>query len=241
MLGRLPRAWRQAAPSRRDAHSSPRQEAHTPSWEEMDGRATGGESRPEALGASGAVGVSAARFGESAARASESASSFSEAAPAFRRVRLRARDIEFTLAYSARPGDSAPQFTVSYDHEGAYLMAGEPVALSLARLSGPEPQRSEADDARANVLFAEGEPQALNGARPVRDLSLHAADIAVDMLIGYSIEAVERRLVIRTLRRFNGDRRQTAFALGVSVEELMAKLRLFLFVDAAPPPNEGAR
>ena len=53
------------------------------------------------------------------------------------------------------------------------------------------------------------------------------------MLIGYSIEAVERRLVLRTLRRFNGDYRQTAFALGLSTQELSAKLLALLYADAS--------
>ncbi len=54
----------------------------------------------------------------------------------------------------------------------------------------------------------------------------------MDMLIGYSIEAVERRLVLRTLRRFNGDYRQTAFALGLSLENLSAKLLALLYPEA---------
>jgi hypothetical protein len=145
-----------------------------------------------------------------------------EMALLFRRVRLRALNYEITLAYRAELDDLAPQFLISYDKEGAYLSAGAPVALSLARM-GEE-----------RAFFAEGDSRALDSGKSAGDLALHTADIAVDMLIGYSIEAVERRLVIRTLRRFKGDFRQTAFALGVSVEELMAKLRLFLFADGAP-------
>ncbi|WP_024880382.1 MULTISPECIES: hypothetical protein [unclassified Methylosinus] len=164
----------------------------------------------------------------------------------YRRVRLRTLGAELTLVYIADFQGLAPQFLVRFDEDGPYLSVGDPVAFSLASKEEPigreSPRRprvlSDADSERNRILLIAGDEDAIDRAAAQAPQSrgqipLDTADIAVDMLIGYSIEAVERRLVLRTLRRFNGDYRQTAFALGLSTQELSAKLLALLYADAS--------
>lgn len=108
---------------------------------------------------------------------------------------------------------------------------GDPVAFSLESKGEPIGRDSPR---RPRIVVDAGDEDAIDlaAAQPPQShgqIPLDTADIAVDMLIAYSIEAVERRLVLRTLRRFNGDYRQTAFALGLSVEALSGKLLALLY------------
>lgn len=163
----------------------------------------------------------------------------------YRRVRLRALGAELTFVYAVDFQGLAPQFLVRFDEDGPYLSIGDPVAFSLASKGEPtgadrrKRPRIPTDGAeRSRLLLIAGEEEAIDraAARPAQQhgqIPLDTADIAVDMLIGYSIEAVERRLVLRTLRRFNGDYRQTAFALGLTTQELSAKLLALLNADAS--------
>ena len=164
----------------------------------------------------------------------------------YRRVRLRALGAELTLVYLADFQGLAPQFLVRFDEDGPYLSVGDPVAFSLAAKEEPigrdSPRRprvlTDADLDRNRILLIAGDEDAIDcaAAQPPQNhgqIPLDTADIAVDMLVGYSIEAVERRLVLRTLRSFNGDYRQTAFALGLSTQELSAKLLALLYADAS--------
>jgi hypothetical protein len=165
----------------------------------------------------------------------------------YRRVRLRALGAELTLVYAVDFQGLAPQFLVRFDEDGPYLSIGDPVAFSLAskgepmgadRRKRPRVPTDEGSD-RSRILLIAGEEDAIARAaaqppQPHGQIPLDTADIAVDMLIGYSIEAVERRLVLRTLRRFNGDYRETAFALGLSTQELSAKLLALLYADTSP-------
>ncbi|MBG0812168.1 hypothetical protein IY145_22755 [Methylosinus sp. H3A] len=164
----------------------------------------------------------------------------------YRRVRLRALGAELTLVYAVDFQGLAPQFLVRFDEDGPYLSVGDPVAFSLASKGEPmgadrskRPRiPTDGDSDQSRILLIAGEEDAIDraAAQPTQNhgqIPLDTADIAVDMLIGYSIEAVERRLVLRTLRRFNGDYRQTAFALGLSTQELSAKLLALLYADAS--------
>lgn len=62
------------------------------------------------------------------------------------------------------------------------------------------------------------------------ELAPRTADAATDILVGRTLAEVERRLVLRTLFRFHGDRKQAAFALGIDEAMLRAKLRRY-FID----------
>lgn len=65
-------------------------------------------------------------------------------------------------------------------------------------------------------------------AAPEGEFMPHTVDAAVDMLFGRSLAEVERLLVLRTLRHFRGNRCRTAFALGIGVATLRARLRQYL-------------
>jgi hypothetical protein len=152
----------------------------------------------------------------------------------FRRVRLRALGVEVSLFYEERFDEPTPQFRVRRDADGMYLSVGDPTGLLLK--PAPEAATDEAglsfrDGSQArDVSLAIGETPAFEQlAHPCDALALRATDIAVDMLVGHSIEMVERQLVLRTLRSFKGDYRQTALALGVSIDELSKRLSAMLF------------
>jgi len=58
-----------------------------------------------------------------------------------------------------------------------------------------------------------------------------ATDGVVDELVGHSLDDVERRLVLRTLIRFGGNRRQTANMLGIDERDLRARLRRYFLTS----------
>ncbi|MCO6180933.1 helix-turn-helix domain-containing protein [Ciceribacter sp. RN22] len=73
------------------------------------------------------------------------------------------------------------------------------------------------------------------------DLAPRTLDAAVDLLVGRSLEEVEWRLILRALRRFGGDMRSVAFALGISTEELKSKLRMQLLTRRRVISSAGER
>jgi hypothetical protein len=155
----------------------------------------------------------------------------------FRRVRLRVLGVEVSLFYEARFDELTPQFRVRRDEFGPYLSVGDPTGLLLK--ARPEATIDEAGlpfrggpEAR-EVSFAIGESPPLD--QSAHALALRTTDIAVDMLVGQSIEAVERQLVLRTLRSFKGDYRQTACALGISIGDLSQKLSAILCPEPHRP------
>lgn len=160
---------------------------------------------------------------------------------AFRRIRLRAHGVELSLFYEAAFDELTPQFLVRRDDDGPFLSIGEPIGILL------EADREATSD-EAGLRRIVGPVSLAVGDTPARDraarrdeiLALRTTDIAVDLLVGHSLEAVERRLVLRTLRSFKGDYLQTAFALGVSIDELSKKLAAILYPAlCAPPGHEG--
>jgi hypothetical protein len=128
------------------------------------------------------------------------------------RQRAAARTLSFSavrisLTISAHPSSaawgplipdaSAPRFGASVDRE--VLMSQDSLEHSLA--GAPE--------------FSPPDSQAL------------APHEIVPMLIGSTVEAIERELVVQTLARCDGNRTRAARVLGVSVRTLRNKLRLY--------------
>jgi DNA-binding NtrC family response regulator len=54
-----------------------------------------------------------------------------------------------------------------------------------------------------------------------------APDKAIALLIGWTVEEVERNLVVQTLARCGGNRTHAARVLGLSVRTLRNKIRLY--------------
>ena len=65
-------------------------------------------------------------------------------------------------------------------------------------------------------------------ARDDSDLAPKTADMAIDVLVGQSMESVERRFILRTIRHFRGDFERAARILRVPVPELHARMRSYL-------------
>lgn len=169
--------------------------------------------------------------------------SLSRPAAPYRRVRLRTLGVDLSLFYEATFDELAPQFLVRHDEGGPFLSVGDPIGLLIqterdATMREVQLRRAaaqeRADSAEPLLLMVGRTPD--NDRRTCRSdvLPLRTDDVAVDMLVGNSLEAVERRLVLRTLRRFKGDFRRTALALGVSNEEFCRKLSAIL----VPAPSD---
>lgn len=58
------------------------------------------------------------------------------------------------------------------------------------------------------------------------------ADAALNMLVGHTMESIERQLIQHTLRRCNGNRTHAAAILGIAPRTLRSKLRSDLKVRA---------
>ena len=62
-------------------------------------------------------------------------------------------------------------------------------------------------------------------------LESRTPDVVVDQLVGRSLQDIERRLIVRTLLHFRGDRQAAARALQVDEAVLRSRLRRY-FVEA---------
>jgi len=67
-------------------------------------------------------------------------------------------------------------------------------------------------------------------------LAPQTANSAVAMLIGQTVESVERNLILQTLRHCHGSRTHAARMLGISLHTIRGKLRSYL---NGPPPKRG--
>jgi DNA-binding NtrC family response regulator len=107
------------------------------------------------------------------------------------------------------PDVSAPRFGASVDREvlmpqqfsGAYLGGCSDVYLGLDCVPVPEISPSESQAPSPHQI--------------------------VPMLIGSTVEAIERELVLQTLARFDGNRTHAARVLGLSVRTMRNKIRQY--------------
>src|ERR1700761_2196831 len=72
---------------------------------------------------------------------------------------------------------------------------------------------------------------------PLRSQSLELHQI-VPMLIGTTVEAIERELVLQTLAHCDGNRTHASRVLGVSLRTLRNKIRQYA-IDGAEVPAHG--
>ncbi|QND50356.1 transcriptional regulator [Rhizobium lusitanum] len=71
------------------------------------------------------------------------------------------------------------------------------------------------------------------------DLVPRTIDSAVGILVGQTMEDVERKLILQTLRHCSGNLTHTAFMLGISLTALCGKLAVY-FPDTAKDLSKGA-
>jgi DNA-binding NtrC family response regulator len=60
------------------------------------------------------------------------------------------------------------------------------------------------------------------------------------MLVGISLEEMERRLIEATLAHYEGHRARTAKALGIGIRTLSGKLRQYGYAPREKPGDEDA-
>ena len=73
---------------------------------------------------------------------------------------------------------------------------------------------------------------------PLSDSQIPSPHEIVPMLIGSTVEAIERELVLQTLARCHGNRTHAARLLGLSVRTMRNKLRQYAS-DGADIPGHG--
>lgn len=168
----------------------------------------------------------------------------------FRKERLRILGGQLNLLFADHTtGGSA--FAVLQEDGEPSLVIGKAAGLSLS--IEIEPQTGfftlyeNSGDADCIVITASEErliDHAISQlACCMRDLMPRSTDAAIDLLVGHSLDEVERRLVLRTVRHFRGDHPKAAFALGLSVDVLRARLRGYLLrtpVAAALPAGRSS-
>ncbi|MCO5959820.1 MULTISPECIES: helix-turn-helix domain-containing protein [Ciceribacter] len=73
------------------------------------------------------------------------------------------------------------------------------------------------------------------------DLAPKTVDGAIDALVGRSLEEVEWRLILKTLRHFRGELSSAAFSLGMSIETLQSQVNTQLLrrLSAAKSSEKG--
>jgi DNA-binding NtrC family response regulator len=73
---------------------------------------------------------------------------------------------------------------------------------------------------------------------PLSDFQTPSPHEIVPMLIGSTVEAIERELVLQTLARCHGNRTHAARLLGLSVRTMRNKIRQYA-TDGADVPGHG--
>ena len=150
----------------------------------------------------------------------------------YRRERLRIIGAELNLLLAYRIEAPATFAHLREDGEPA-LVLGKSIGLALTVEIEPQAGHLvlyEESGRNECVLVTASEERLLDQIVGVissanGELAPRTADSATDVLVGRTIDEVERRLVLHTLLHFRGDRRQTAFSLGIDEATLRAKLR----------------
>lgn len=102
----------------------------------------------------------------------------------------------------------------------------------------------EFGDSAADLVIATA-----NENRLIEEIALHLCDghptrqpidAAVGMLVGQTIEDVERKLILQTLHHCNGDPTHTAFMLGMPLVTLCNKLAVYFAESASELPQTAA-
>jgi two-component system, response regulator FlrC len=65
-----------------------------------------------------------------------------------------------------------------------------------------------------------------------------SADELVSLLVGHSVEEIERELVLHTLRHFEGNRMHSARILGVSIRGLRNKINQYAALGIVVPESK---
>jgi DNA-binding NtrC family response regulator len=73
---------------------------------------------------------------------------------------------------------------------------------------------------------------------PLSDSHAPSPHEIVPMLIGSTVEAIERELVLQTLARYDGNRTRAARVLGLSVRTMRNKIRQYA-TDGVDVPAHG--
>jgi DNA-binding protein Fis len=152
----------------------------------------------------------------------------------FRKERLRILGGELNLLFADHAGGAA--FAVLQEDGEPSLAVGKAAGLSLSIEIEPQTgffilyeNSGEADC----IVITASEERLIDHAISqvachMRDLAPRTTDAAIDLLVGQSLEEVERRLVLHTVRHFRGDHPKAAFALGLPIDVLRATLRRYL-------------
>jgi Bacterial regulatory protein, Fis family len=166
----------------------------------------------------------------------------------FQRERLRIVAAELDLLFNSK-ADGASRFAELSEDGGAVLILGRSIGLSLTVEIDPDNScylLCEKDSRNECAFVTDSEERLIDQIVSVvcslpGNMTLRSLDATMDLLVGRSIEEVERRLILRTLLFFKGDRRQAAFALGLDEVDLRLKLRQYFWSSSAASTLPEAR
>ena len=166
----------------------------------------------------------------------------------FQRERLRVVAAELDLLFNVK-ADGVSRFAELSEDGRAILILGRCIGLSLTVEIDPDNNcylLCEKNSRNECVFVTDSEERLIDQVVSVvssfpGDMTLRSLDAATDLLVGRSIEEVERRLILRTLLCFKGDRRQTALALGLDEVDLRLRLRQYFRSSSAASTLPEAR
>jgi DNA-binding protein Fis len=149
----------------------------------------------------------------------------------FRRAKLQVLGSELRLLYEDRADPRLPALVVDGGGVEPHLLIGASARIDIDPATGLYVFR-EGDGRGSCILSTGSEERVIDQVasyltRTREEFAPRTLDDAVDILVGQSLEDVERRLIIRTLVQHRGDRMQAAAALGIPIQQLRAKLRGF--------------
>ena len=163
---------------------------------------------------------------------------------AFRKAQLDMLGAELTLLFSNRDEIDAPLFVVASGDEPR-LHLGRDARLSITI----DPDTGmyvlhESGDGYDCMTITGSEARLLDqvvscvASRSAERIS-RTADTVIDVLVGRSVEEVERSLVLRTLLRFRGDYHGAAAVLGITHDALRQHIRRHLATAQRVPSPMG--
>lgn len=150
-------------------------------------------------------------------------------------VQLSILGAEVGLLFGGSLEDDGGVVSLSSDSE-PHLAIGATIGLSLKVEVDPETGFYVLHEGGGDVgcvLITSSEERLLDHivgqlSSSFDDLAPRTVDGAVDVLVGRSLEEVEWRLTLRTLRHFRGDLPSAAFSLGISIETLQSRVNTHL-------------
>lgn len=142
-------------------------------------------------------------------------------------LRARGSDVELLAQFF---------LDVVNDREGTSKRLNDAALQRLHELSWPGNVRELKNAIERAAILADGEIAPENLPAPDLEQAVTLMDLTMEVRVGSSINEVERRLIQATLAHLDGDKKQAAKVLGISLKTLYNRLNVY----EAAGQNDGA-